>query len=37
LLDQMQHRQRLYELLRYADYSQFDADIFNFTVEGPNQ
>ena len=37
LLDQMQHRKRLYELLRYADYSQFDADIFNFTVEGPNQ
>ena len=37
LLDQMQHRKRLYELLRYADYSQFDDDIFNFTVEGPNQ
>ena len=37
LLDQMQHRERLYELLRYADYSQFDDDIFNFTVEGPNQ
>ena len=26
----MQHRKRLYELLRYADYSQFDDDIFNF-------
>lgn len=37
LLDQMQHRKRLYELLRYADYAQFDDDIFNFTVEGPNQ
>jgi len=37
LLDQMQHRKRLYELLRYADYSQFDDDIFNFTVEGPDQ
>ena len=37
LLDQMQHRKRLYELLRYADYSQFDDEIFNFTVEGPNQ
>jgi methylisocitrate lyase len=37
LLDQMQHRERLYELLRYADYSQFDDEIFNFTVEGPNQ
>ena len=30
LLDQMQHRKRLYELLRYADYTQFDDDIFNF-------
>lgn len=37
LLDQMPHRERLYELLRYADYSQFDDEIFNFTVEGPNQ
>jgi methylisocitrate lyase len=37
LLDQMQHRKRLYELLRYADYAQFDADIFNFTLEGPSQ
>jgi methylisocitrate lyase len=37
LLDQMQHRKRLYELLRYADYRQFDDEIFNFTVEGPNQ
>lgn len=32
LLDQMQHRSRLYELLRYAEYSQFDDDIFNFTL-----
>jgi methylisocitrate lyase len=37
LLDQMQHRKRLYELLRYADYTQFDDDICNFTVEGPNR
>jgi methylisocitrate lyase len=37
LLDQMQHRERLYELLRYADYGQFDDEIFNFTMEGPNQ
>jgi methylisocitrate lyase len=37
LVDQMQHRKRLYELLRYADYAQFDDDIFNFTVEGPSQ
>jgi methylisocitrate lyase len=34
LLDQMQHRSRLYELLRYADYSQFDSDIYNFALEG---
>ena len=34
LLDRMQHRSRLYELLRYADYNQFDSDIYNFTLEG---
>ncbi|UVO11247.1 methylisocitrate lyase [Mycobacterium sp. SVM_VP21] len=33
-LDQMQHRSRLYELLRYAEYNQFDDDIFNFTIQG---
>lgn len=32
LLDQMQQRSRLYELLRYAEYSQFDDDIFAFTL-----
>jgi methylisocitrate lyase len=37
LLDQMQHRERLYELLRYADYNQFDDEIFNFDVKGPKQ
>jgi methylisocitrate lyase len=37
LLDHMQHRERLYQLLRYADYNQFDDEIFNFTVKGPNQ
>jgi methylisocitrate lyase len=37
LLGQMQHRSRLYELLRYADYDQFDGEIFNFKVKGPNQ
>jgi methylisocitrate lyase len=37
LLDHMQHRNRLYELLRYADYNEFDDEIFNFNVEGPNQ
>jgi methylisocitrate lyase len=34
LLDRMQHRSRLYELLRYADYNQFDSDIYNFGSEG---
>jgi methylisocitrate lyase len=34
LLDQMQHRSRLYELLRYPDYNQFDSDIYNFAAEG---
>lgn len=34
LLDRMQHRSRLYELLRYADYNQFDSDVFNFVLQG---
>jgi methylisocitrate lyase len=34
LLEQMQHRSRLYELLRYADYDQFDSDVFNFAQKG---
>lgn len=33
LLDQMQHRGRLYELLRYADYNQFDSDVYNFALQ----
>ena len=37
LLGRMQPRSRLYELLRYADYNQFDGEIFNFKVKGPNQ
>lgn len=37
LLDRMQHRSRLYELLRYADYNQFDDEIFNFTVREGNR
>ncbi|WP_067544857.1 methylisocitrate lyase [Nocardia crassostreae] len=32
LVDRMQHRARLYELLDYARYNEFDSDIFNFTV-----
>jgi len=29
LLDNMQHRKRLYEILHYEDYSQFDKDILS--------
>lgn len=34
LLSRMQHRSRLYELLRYAEYNRFDSDIFNFSPQG---
>ncbi|MFI5777961.1 methylisocitrate lyase [Nocardia sp. NPDC051570] len=36
LLDRMQHRSRLYELLQYERYNEFDSDIFNFSL-GRNQ
>ena len=32
LLDEMQHRRDLYDLLRYEDYNEFDTGIFNFQV-----
>lgn len=32
LLTHMQHRKRLYELLRYEEYNQFDKSIYNFNV-----
>ncbi|MGS2805640.1 methylisocitrate lyase [Nocardia sp. MW-W600-9] len=32
LLDRMQHRSRLYELLGYQRYNEFDSGIFDFTV-----
>ncbi|RJQ82031.1 methylisocitrate lyase [Pseudonocardiaceae bacterium YIM PH 21723] len=32
LLDRMQHRRDLYELLDYNEYNAFDANIFNFRV-----
>jgi methylisocitrate lyase len=32
LLDKMQHRKRLYEILHYEKYNQFDQSIFNFKV-----
>ena len=34
LLDTMQHRSRLYEVLRYPDYNTFDQNIFDFTIPG---
>ncbi|BBX63004.1 2-methylisocitrate lyase [Mycobacterium saskatchewanense] len=37
LVGRMQPRSRLYELLRYADYNQFDSDTYNFTLEGVAQ
>ncbi|MDG4664371.1 methylisocitrate lyase [Mycobacterium sp. 236(2023)] len=33
LLDNMQHRSKLYELLRYAEYNEFDSDIYNFALQ----
>ncbi|MBS1982705.1 MAG: methylisocitrate lyase [Bdellovibrionales bacterium] len=33
LLPQMQHRARLYEIVRYKDYNDFDTNIFNFSVK----
>lgn len=33
ILDNMQHRKRLYELLKYDEYNQFDKDIFNFSLD----
>ncbi|MEV0354659.1 methylisocitrate lyase [Nocardia sp. NPDC050697] len=33
LLNRMQHRSRLYELLRYERYNEFDSDIFTFPLE----
>ncbi len=32
ILDRMQHRKRLYELLKYEDYNTFDQNIFNFKL-----
>jgi methylisocitrate lyase len=33
LLDRMQHRSRLYELLHYADFNQFDSEIYDFALQ----
>lgn len=32
VLDEMQHRKDLYDLLRYEDYNKFDQSLFNFEV-----
>lgn len=32
ILDEMQHRRDLYDLLRYEDYNGYDTSIFNFQV-----
>ncbi len=32
ILDRMQHRRDLYDLLRYEDYNRFDKALFNFEV-----
>ncbi|MFE5705105.1 methylisocitrate lyase [Rhodococcus koreensis] len=34
LLDRMQTRSRLYELLEYERYNEFDSGVFNFTLTG---
>lgn len=33
ILDNMQHRKRLYEILEYERYNEFDASIFNFDLK----
>lgn len=32
-LDKMQHRSRLYELVRYEDYNQFDQSVFTYSKD----
>lgn len=32
-IDRMQHRSRLYELLRYSDYNEFDQGVFTYSRE----
>ena len=33
ILDKMQHRSRLYEILKYEDYNHYDKNIFNFKLK----
>jgi len=32
-LDKMQHRSRLYELVRYDEYNQFDQSVFTYSKD----
>jgi len=32
MLDHMQTRKELYDVIRYEDYNQFDQSLFNFKV-----
>ena len=36
-LDRMQHRSRLYELVRYDQYNQFDQSVFTYSVDTYSQ
>ncbi len=33
LLDKMQHRKRLYELVKYEKYNEFDQSVYNFSLK----
>lgn len=35
-IDRMQHRSRLYELLRYSEYNAFDTNVFTYTNPDPS-
>ena len=32
-VDRMQHRSRLYELVRYEDYNEFDQQVFTYSAD----
>ena len=33
IIDRMQHRKRLYEIVKYEEYNEFDENIFNFKLK----
>jgi methylisocitrate lyase len=37
LVNRMQSRQRLYDLLGYEDYNVFDSNIYNFSLDAPGE